>query len=159
MFLYRICKHLQRRKVPYALVGGHAVALHGAVRGTLDIDIVVEVTAVGFEKTERALIELGLQPRLPVSASEVYSFRREYIENRNLTAWSFVNSSKPSECVDVIITHDVRKMNVVTMKLEGFSIRVASIEELIKMKEGTGREQDALDVVALKKLLKMGGDR
>jgi len=37
-FLNQICNALQTNRVRYALVGGYAVALHGAVRGTVDVD-------------------------------------------------------------------------------------------------------------------------
>lgn len=37
-FLNQICHALQTNRVRYALVGGYAVALHGAVRGTVDVD-------------------------------------------------------------------------------------------------------------------------
>jgi hypothetical protein len=38
MLIAEVCQALARFEVPYALVGGHAVALHGAVRGTIDFD-------------------------------------------------------------------------------------------------------------------------
>jgi len=40
-FLESICRAFEQAKVPYAIVGGHAVALHGALRGTVDIDFVL----------------------------------------------------------------------------------------------------------------------
>ena len=39
--LERICTALREAGVRYAVVGGYAVALHGAVRGTVDIDVAV----------------------------------------------------------------------------------------------------------------------
>ena len=41
MFLTRVTQALSDHQVPYAIVGGHAVALHGALRGTVDIDFVI----------------------------------------------------------------------------------------------------------------------
>jgi hypothetical protein len=41
MFLTELCQSLKNHSVRYALVGGYAVALHGAVRGTVDIDFVM----------------------------------------------------------------------------------------------------------------------
>lgn len=139
-------------RVPYALVGGHAVALHGAVRGTLDIDIVIRLKEGDFLKAERALKGLGLQPRLPVTASEVFRFREEYIRNRNLTAWSFVNPSRPSELVDVILTEDLSRMTVKRIKVQGQSVRLASIGDLVRMKKASGRPQDLADIEALRRL-------
>lgn len=42
MFLIELCQSLEQHNVRYALVGGYAVALHGAVRGTVDVDFVIE---------------------------------------------------------------------------------------------------------------------
>ena len=41
MFIYRLTNALEKHHIPYAIVGGHAVALHGALRGTIDIDFVI----------------------------------------------------------------------------------------------------------------------
>lgn len=41
MFIHDVCSTLDSEKIPYAIVGGYAVALHGAVRGTIDIDIAI----------------------------------------------------------------------------------------------------------------------
>ncbi|TDJ35665.1 MAG: hypothetical protein E2O56_00795, partial [Gammaproteobacteria bacterium] len=90
-FLSRLCQGLDRAGLRYAIVGGHAVALHGAVRGTVDIDIALLWNLKTLRGAEQALTELGLVSRLPISAGDVFRFRDEYIENRNLIAWNFHN--------------------------------------------------------------------
>lgn len=152
MFPLRVARALDQARVPYALVGGYAVALHGAVRGTVDVDLVVRLRETDFRRTERALNALGLQSRLPVTAVEVFRFREEYIRNRSLIAWTFVNPARPSEIVDVILTEDLAGMVVKKMKIQGQIVRIASIADLIRMKQGTGRPQDQEDIKALKRL-------
>jgi hypothetical protein len=152
MLLLRVAQVFDRARVPYALVGGYAVALHGAVRGTVDVDLVIRLRESDFLRTERALRSLGLQPRLPVTASEVFRYREEYIRNRSLTAWSFVNPALPSEIVDVILTEDLARMKVKKIKARGQIIRVASIADLVRMKRASGRPQDLEDVEALRRL-------
>src|SRR6266704_4439068 len=142
MLLLRVARAFDRTRVPYALVGGCAVALHGAVRGTVDVDLVIRLRESDFVRAERALISLGLQPRLPVTAAEVFRYREEYIRNRNLTAWSFVNPALTSEIVDVIITEDLARMRVRRIKVGRQTVRVASIEDLVRMKRASGRPQD-----------------
>ena len=153
MLLLRVARALDAARVPYALVGGFAVALHGAVRGTVDVDLVVRLREAVFQRTEKALNELGLQSRLPVTASEVFRFREEYLRNRNLRAWTFVNPSRPSEIVDVILSEDLARMGVDKFTIQNQVVRVASIADLIRMKRGTGRPQDREDVKALRRLL------
>ncbi len=106
--LERICATLSRARVRYAIVGGHAVALHGAVRGTVDIDVVLLWNRKTVVAAEKALNEIGLVSRLPISANDVFDFRKEFIENLNLIAWNFYNPDDLSEQVDIIITYDLK---------------------------------------------------
>jgi hypothetical protein len=152
MFLEKLAKELDESKVPYAVVGGLALALLGAPRGTIDIDIVVEHSEVVFQRLEASLQRLGLTSRIPVKASEVFNFRKEYIRERNLVAWSFFNPRNPFEVVDVIITHDLAHMSRVTKKLGSHRVSVISREDLIKMKIASGRPQDIEDVKVLELL-------
>ncbi|MCF6257553.1 MAG: hypothetical protein L3K25_14865 [Gammaproteobacteria bacterium] len=153
MFLLALTNALDKHRVKYALVGGYAVALHGAVRGTVDVDIVIQLKQSAFNKAEQALMELGLQPRLPVSADDVFLFREEYIKNKNLIAWSFSNPDNPTEILDIIITEDLNDMEPVIKNIMGKNIRVADIASLIAMKTRSGRPQDIEDVKALQKIL------
>ena len=152
MFLNRLITALNLFKVDYALVGGYAVALHGVVRGTVDIDLVIGLSESQYLQAEKAFLKLGLESRLPVDAQKVFQFRKEYIENRNLVAWSFYNPRNPIEVVDVIITHDRFKMKTVSIKVPGGSYQVAAISELIQMKTQSGRAQDLADIEALVKI-------
>jgi len=145
---------LEKGKVDYAIAGGYAVALHGAVRGTVDIDIVLRWTKKNLFAAEAALRDVGLQSRLPLKADEVFDFREEYIKNRNLLAWSFVNISNPTESVDIILTEDLRNMEIKNVRSGNMTLRVISIEDLIKMKQKSGRPQDLEDIKALRSLKK-----
>ncbi len=154
MFLLRVLKALKARKVPHAVAGGYAVALHGAVRGTLDVDVVIRMSERHFRETAKALESLGLASRLPVTATDVYRFRDEYMKNRNMVAWSFLNPDNPAEIVDVLLTHDLDELETETLRFQGQTIPVLSLESLILMKSGTGRDQDKADVKALRLLRK-----
>ena len=154
MFLYRVVESLAKHKVDYALVGGFAVALHGAVRGTIDVDLVIRLQKKQFQLAEVALKDLGLISRLPVTAENVFEFREEYIQNRNLIAWSFYNPKIPSEILDIIITHDLGKMKVVKIKSATHVLKVLDRRDLIAMKRLSGRPQDLEDIKALEALAK-----
>ena len=91
----RLTSAFDREGVRYGLVGGYAVALHGAPRGTIDVDCIIRHTEADFEACERALRTIGLEPRLPVTAKEVIKPRDDYIQRRNLIALSFVNPTNP----------------------------------------------------------------
>ncbi|HZX13057.1 MAG TPA: DUF6036 family nucleotidyltransferase [Thermodesulfobacteriota bacterium] len=154
MFIYRLIQALEGKKVNYAIAGGYAVALHGVVRGTVDIDLVLRLSKKNLLAAEAALTDLGLQSRLPLRAGEVFDFREEYIRNKNLIAWNFINLNNPVESVDIIITEDFRNMKVKRIVVGGRILRVVSIEDLIKMKKKSKRPQDLEDIKALRSLKK-----
>ena len=139
-----------RRGFVFAIAGGHAVALHGAVRGTLDVDLVLAFSRENFAAAESALNRMGLQSRLPLKAQEVFDFREEYIRNRNLIAWSFVNTADPTEIVDIILTEDLDALQVELVPAAGLRLPVVAVADLIRMKEKSGRPQDLVDIQALR---------
>lgn len=153
MFIKKVTDALNKTNITYALVGGYAVALHGVIRGTVDLDFVIALEQNQFESLEKAMQSIGLKPRLPVTAEEVFQFREEYIEKRNLVAWSFINEANPLEIVDIIITHDANLMKTETLSIDGMTIKIVTKQELIKMKKSSARPQDLEDVKALEKLL------
>jgi predicted nucleotidyltransferase len=154
MFLYKLTQALDDAGVDYAIVGGFAVALHGAIRGTVDVDIILKFKKNDFEAAEQAFKDLGFQSRLPVTAKEVFNFREEYIKNRNLMAWSFYNPKFPSEVVDIVLTHDLAKLKTTKIRSGGLTLKVLSIEDLIEMKRKSGRPQDLEDIKALQEIEK-----
>lgn len=152
MFLVRVCRALTDAGARYCIVGGHAVALQGAVRGTVDVDLVLRLRQADFERAEAALKGIGLVPRLPVTATEMFNFREEYVAKRNLRAWSFWNPHDLSEIVDILITEDLDKLKADTFTVGGQVIYVLSRKDLIAMKKRAGRAQDLSDVAALERL-------
>lgn len=152
MLLQKIAVAFNNAKIKYALIGGSAVSLQGAVRGTLDIDISLALTEKTFLKAEKTLKSIGFVSRLPVQGRDVFHFRQEYIDKRNLIAWSFYNPKNPSEVIDIIITEDARKIKVDRLYILNTPVLVASKDDLIRMKKVSGRPQDLMDVEGLKRV-------
>lgn len=152
MFVYNIVKALKAERVKFAIAGGYAVALHGAVRGTVDLDLVLEISPANYTRAEVALNGAGLVSRLPVNARQVCAFRGEYIKNKNLIAWNFWNPSNPAEVVDIIITDNLKDFKAATIKAGGLELPVISRADLIRMKRKSGRPQDLEDAKALEAL-------
>ena len=148
-FLDRLLDSFDRFQVEYSLVGGYAVALHGAPRGTVDIDCVIPHHVQQFIAIEKALIELGLKAKIPLTASELFVSRLNLIAQKNLIAWSFVNPSNPIECVDVLISYDLNALESVDFKYGQRVIKVVALDQLIAMKKQSARPQDLEDVRAL----------
>jgi hypothetical protein len=159
MLILRVVEAFAEHGVAYAIAGGYAVALHGAIRGTVDIDVVIALTERQFILAEKALGSIGLKSRIPVNAQELFRFRNEYIKNRNLLAWSFENPDRPIEIVDVLLHVDLRKIQTTRRKFRKNVLKIVSLKDLIKMKTKTGRAQDEADVSALRQILNEGSGK
>lgn len=133
-------------------MGVYAVALHGAVRGTVDVDAILAWDARSLRAAEAALKAIGLVSRLPVTADEVFRFRDEYIRNRNVIAWNFYNPQDLSEELDIVISTDLRGTKVQKIQTVDGSLRVLACKDLIAMKRASGRPQDLADIAALERL-------
>ncbi len=153
MFILEVTQAFHDNQVPYVVVGGYALAFHNIVRATVDVDLIIRLKIEDFEKCEMVLNKLGLTSRIPVKAKDIFKFRKEYIENRNLIAWSFVDYKNPSRAVDILINHDLKEIRIKKISLHGHKINVASLEDLLLLKEEANRPQDQIDIVKIKEKL------
>ncbi|MCU0824632.1 MAG: hypothetical protein MUF77_08310 [Leptospira sp.] len=152
MFLKKIQDKLSKEGIPFAIVGGYAVAIHGVVRGTFDLDVITEISEENFLQIESILGSIGLKSILPISATEIFRNLELYQREKNLIAWNFVNPERQRESLDIILTEDIRNCKIEQAKTDFGSLPVISLEDLIRMKSKTNRAQDIEDVKALRKL-------
>ena len=153
MLLYEITDAFDRAQLKYALIGGYALALHGLVRATVDIDFVLSLRLEDFELAEKILSQLKIQSRLPVRAQDIIKMRKEFIENRNLLAWSFVDYSNPTRQVDILITKDLKDLEIEKISISGRKISVVSLKQLLQLKIESGRPQDLIDIQNIREKL------
>ena len=149
MFIKQVTNQLCKYKIPYAVVGGQAVALHGVVRGTVDLDFVIEWNLENLELTKKALEEIGLKPSLPISPQELFKKKDYYMEEKNMLAWNFVNPKNPLEVVDIVINYNFNKNMITEIVIDDMKVNVLSKKYLIEMKKQSTREQDLIDAKML----------
>jgi len=152
MFLKKLHEILQNNQIPFAVVGGYAVAIYGVARGTFDVDIITELTEQNLIHLEKILSELGLKSTIPISASEIFKNKDQLQKDKNLIAWNFVNPDRQRENLDIVLTEDIRSCSTFEAKTDFGNITVIGLDDLIRMKSKTGRIQDEEDVRALKTL-------
>jgi hypothetical protein len=144
--------------VRYVVVGGVAVVLQGHARTTVDLDLVVGLSTENLTDAVTALTGLGLEPRLPVRASEFIDpdVRGRWIAERNLQVFSFYDPGNPLVEVDVFATEPIPVETLLadatTVEIGGVSVPVASRRQLIAMKRQAGRPQDLADIAALEEI-------
>lgn len=152
MFIERVTRSLHEHGASFAVVGGYAVALHGAVRGTVDLDLVLAWNRDNLQKAVDALQSLGLRSHLPIDVETVFSQRDALVRDKNLIAWNFYNPQTLAEQVDLIIDFDMAGCAIKNISVGQVTIPVLGLDDLISMKEKSGRPQDLADIAALRNL-------
>ena len=160
MYYLEVFAILNKLKVKYLVVGGLAVVLHGFVRFTSDLDIMVDFDKKNLLNFSAALKTLGYKPKLPVKASDFADAakRKNWIESRNMKVFSFIHSKTDYKLIDVFVEEVIpfskayRRRQVV--KAGDTHIDVISFGDLITLKKLSARCQDLDDIKMLKGLKK-----
>lgn len=146
---------LAAAEVRYVVVGGVAVALHGYLRATVDLDIVIDLVPDNVRKAVDALTALGLRPRLPVAAMDFADdeIRRSWVTERNLMVFSMWHPENPAIEVDLFAAPPIAPAELLAdakwMPLGDIQVPVVSRAHLIRLKKLAGRAQDIADIEAL----------
>lgn len=158
-----IFKLLNDAKVRYVVVGGIATILHGYVRATADVDLVIDLHTGEVEKTIRALTAHGFTPQAPVDPMLFADAaqRARWIEEKSMEVFSLSHPDNPGLTVDLFARHPIPFETLwsrsVRMNLGDIEVRVASIDDLIALKRLGGRSQDLADIEQLAKIKAYGG--
>ncbi len=153
-------KKLEEKQVRYLICGGLAVNIYGIPRMTADIDLLLDFTEENIDKFENALKTLMYQSKIPVSLKTFVSKdeRQRAIMDKNLIAYSYFNSRSNYMSLDVLIDvpilFDDLWCNKQNRVVEGISVNLVSIENLIDLKQYANRKQDQDDIILLSKLIK-----
>ncbi len=149
---------LANASVEYLVVGGVAVVLHGHLRVTADLDIVLRMDQPNLERAMQALQDLGFRPRAPVPLSHfaVADIRESWILEKGLTVFSLWSPDRPGFELDLFVREpfdfETTYRRAVRVELEHCSTTVVSIPDLIALKEKSGRPRDLEDIFALQSL-------
>jgi hypothetical protein len=158
-----IVRSLVDAGVQLVLVGGFAVQLHGFVRTTVDLDLVLAMDDRNLSLFIDVAKQYGLQPVIPVqidalkNAAQIDMWHRE----KGMLAFALREPQVAGSVIDVLvrpeISFDVLQGRAVPVMLFGRSVNIASIDHLLQMKRIANRPKDRLDIDALEKI-KLGQD-
>ncbi|MBI5075438.1 MAG: hypothetical protein HZB62_09795 [Nitrospirae bacterium] len=150
-------------RIRYAVTGGIALVLHGVVRFTADLDLIVDLSEDNLKSFVRAMGELGYKPKQPVPADDLCSpeTRMRWADEKHMVVFSFYHPGKPIHLVDVFIIEplpfSIIEKNLVWFEAKGVRIPVVSIPHLIQLKKIAGRPQDIADIEMIEALTKEKG--
>jgi hypothetical protein len=149
---------LSNAEVRYVLVGGVAVVLHGYLRATADLDLVLDLEERNIEAALAVFERLGFRPRAPVSlrAFADETERHRWIAEKNLQVFSLWHPDKPGFELDIFaeppLPFEDLFRDAIRAKIGGIEVSVAAIHHLIAMKRLAGRPRDVEDIDALLRL-------
>ncbi len=138
---------LNRSGAKYLVIGGIACALHGYVRATTDVDILIERTLPNVERVLDAVSRLG------------FGFAGEWLPKEILARSITVIGDDPQIDIFTIAwsvkyEEAVKRSSVV--EVQGVPIPLIGMEDLIETKR-TGRPLDAADLEALEEIKRLRG--
>ncbi len=148
---------LTEHKIDFVVIGGLGAYLHAAPVSTHDVDIVYARTAENYQRLEEALAEMDaiyrdpMGRRIPPTAQHLgspHGAGHHLLETRY--GWLDVLRSSGEFDFERLATM------AVVMEVEGITVRVARLEDIIEMKAQANRPKDRLALPTLRAVLEDG---
>jgi predicted nucleotidyltransferase len=137
---------LTEHGVWFVLIGGYAAALRGSPMLTGDIDVCYARDNENLRALADALEELGAAIR---GVPSDVPFRLDAATLRAGDHFTFLTKAGPVDCLGTPAgTDGFADLNASATEedLDGLTVRVASVDDLIRMKLAAGRAQDLIAV-------------
>lgn len=159
MFYLELFQKLEAARIRYMLVGGLAMNLYGVPRSTMDVDIVLAMDHDNLRAFLDMAKQMSMKPVAPVTAGDLLNpaVRKSWVMDKNMVAFGLRPPDPSAPTVDVLIDPaldiEAALMRVKAQNVGGCRVFLASVEDLISLKEKTGRIQDRADIEHLKRLI------
>lgn len=144
-------------EVDFIVVGGYAVAAHGYVRATKDVDICPNPDPDNLRRLADALAELEAEPIGLEEFAGEFDLKPDLEGLQAEGNWTLRTKHGRLDVMQHIkgLGKDgggwrELAVHTVTRNFVGHDCRFCSYEDLIKMKRAAGRPQDEIDVNSLK---------
>jgi predicted nucleotidyltransferase len=136
--------------VDFVVIGGIAVQVHGYIRGTYDVDIIVDSRTLNTSRLSEALAALEAEIRTPgtLKLTDPHQLRKAPLV-------PIITKAGPLDVLNVehVLggprSYEALRDAAIKVELRGRQIAVAGLSDLIRMKRAAGREQDLMDIEAL----------
>lgn len=143
------------------IVGGYAVIAHGVIRATVDLDLVLDLSAPGLRAALEELARRGFRPRAPVPLADFAdpTLRASWVHDKDMqafTMWRHEQPHLPDE-VDLFISEPFPFAQAWAESLAqntpaGLRLHFVDRRRLAAMKRLAGRPKDLLDLTELERV-------
>jgi hypothetical protein len=144
------CEALVSRRVRFVVIGGFAAQLRGSPSITQDTDVCYERTPENLERLAQALTDLHATLR---GAPEGLPFR---LDSKTLGAGDHFPFDSDAGGLDILghpagipSGYEELARAADEMDIGGVTVKVASIDDLIRMKRAAGRPKDLIELEVL----------
>ena len=139
-----LLEEFARSDVESVLVGGYAVAFHGRPRATKDIDLVLEGSGANLARASAAIHRFGAPENVVQAVAAMKETEVVFMGRAPLR-------------VDLLRTIDgvpAKQLfsRAVLAELDGVTVRVIALDDLITNKRAAARPQDLLDAELLERI-------
>ncbi|HET8673225.1 MAG TPA: DUF6036 family nucleotidyltransferase [Thermoleophilaceae bacterium] len=141
------------------VIGGVAAVLWGSARNTFDLDISFALDEPNLEALGDLLVELratlkGVDEDVPFVA-DARTLRRVELLTLNTAAGELDLLAHPAGAPD----YEALRRRALRVDVGGFDVLIASIEDLIQMKQAAGRTKDLADIEELDAIRRLSRQR
>jgi predicted nucleotidyltransferase len=141
--VYKIIATLNKNHVQYIIIGGYAIVLHGFLRATEDLDLLLEMTSENVKLFQSSLKEIYHDDEI------------EEINFNELKKYAVIRYGTPDNFYLDVISNigelfSFNNIKKTTKNIDGIEFVFASPESLYEMKKNSFREKDKLDLLFLK---------
>jgi predicted nucleotidyltransferase len=139
---------LHRHGIDYTIIGGVAVQVHGHRRTTKDLDVIPAPGDENLRRLTAALYELRARPRdMPGAGSPT----AEQIATAAIVPPLTTRHGELHILRDVpgAPAYEDLRARALVVELNGISLAIAGLDDLIAMKRASGRPADVRDIAVL----------
>lgn len=151
---------LHRKAVLFVVIGGLAAVAHGSPLSTQDIDIMPELSLDNLARLSDALRDLDSRVRVE-GIPDGLAFAHDARSLRAMTMLNLTTTYGPLDLVmrSANLDFDSVAPNAVEATIGGNPVRLASLDDIIRMKAGAGRLKDQVALPVLEALRERLGQR
>jgi predicted nucleotidyltransferase len=150
--IFKFFRSLQDKEVKYLLVGGFAMAFHGYVRATHDLDLWIKDEVENLEKLKKVFSENEVQGLEKVKSLQLVAGFTELKVGTSGFVVDPMTNLKAFNSFDFDACYQRAKEG----EFKGIHFKVIHAMDLLKEKEATNRPKDQADIEHLRKFREEG---
>ena len=137
-----IIESFNKHEVDYVIIGGYAVIMHGFLRATEDIDVMLLMSNENITRFQNALYDVYAEKEI------------EELSFDELGKYPVIRYGTPDNFyIDIIsglgTAFSFENVDIEKKVVDNVEIKFASVKSLIEMKKNTYREKDKIDLLFL----------